>query len=121
MGCHPNPSKLITIHLKAAPFNTLVVQAHEPTSIQNNDMVEDLYSQLQESIDKVSMDDIMVTQGGRNAEVGANAGKFGRVICGPFGNTATNDRGLWLLEFATTNNLVLTNTLGVHKVSRRKT
>ena len=33
----------------------------------------------------------------------------------------TNERGLRLLEFATFNNLVLTNTLGPHKPSRRWT
>ena len=33
----------------------------------------------------------------------------------------TNDRGLKLLDFATYNNLVLTNTLGNHKPSRRWT
>ena len=33
----------------------------------------------------------------------------------------TNERGLKLLEFATCNNLVLTNTLGAHKPSRRWT
>ena len=36
-------------------------------------------------------------------------------------NVETNERGLRLLEFATFNNLVLTNTLGPHKSSRRRT
>ena len=36
-------------------------------------------------------------------------------------NVETNERGLRLLEFATFNNLVLTNTLGPHKPSRRWT
>ena len=46
--------------------------------------------------------------------------RLGR-ICGPFCNPETNDRGLKLLDFATYNNLVLTNTLGNHKPSRRWT
>ena len=37
------------------------------------------------------------------------------------GNVETNERGLRLLEFATFNNLVLTNTLGPHKPSNRWT
>ena len=39
----------------------------------------------------------------------------------PYCNVETNERGLRLLEFATFNNLVLTNTLGPHKPSRRWT
>ena len=39
----------------------------------------------------------------------------------PHCNAETNERGLRLLEFATSNNLVLTNTLGPNKPSRRWT
>ena len=42
-------------------------------------------------------------------------------VCGPYCNVKTNERGLRLLDFATFNNLVLTNTLGPHKPSRRWT
>ena len=42
-------------------------------------------------------------------------------ICGPFCNDDTNERGLRPLEFATFNDLVLTNTSGLHKASRRWT
>ncbi|KAJ8351016.1 hypothetical protein AAFF_G00162180 [Aldrovandia affinis] len=41
--------------------------------------------------------------------------------CGPYSNSKTNDRGLRLLEFARYNNLMLANTLGLHKASRRWT
>ena len=40
-------------------------------------------------------------------------------VCGPSCNLETNDRGHKLLDFATYNNLVLANTLGNHKPSRR--
>ena len=42
-----------------------------------------------------------------------------REVCGPFCNLETNDRGLKRLDFATYNSLVLANTLGNHKPSRR--
>ena len=42
-------------------------------------------------------------------------------FCGPFCNDDTNERGLRLLEFATFNDLVLANTFGHHKASRRWT
>ena len=54
--------------------------------------------------------------------------KLGRVyrqtggdVYGPYCNVETNERGLRLLEFATFKNLVLTNTLGPQKPSRRGT
>ena len=40
-------------------------------------------------------------------------------ICGPFCNNDTNERGLRLLEFTTFKDLVLANTFGHHKTSRR--
>ena len=42
-------------------------------------------------------------------------------VCGPYCNVETNERGLRLLEFATFNNIILTNTLGPHKKSRKLT
>ena len=42
-------------------------------------------------------------------------------VCGPSCNPETNDIGLKLLDFATYKNLVLANTLGNHKPSRRWT
>ena len=40
-------------------------------------------------------------------------------VCGTYCNVETNERGLRLLMFATFNSIVLTNTLGPHKPSRR--
>ena len=65
--------------------------------------------------------DILVVQGDWNAKVGKYAQADWGEVCGPYCNVETNERGLRLLEFATFNNLVLTNTLGPHKPSRRWT
>ena len=65
--------------------------------------------------------DILVVQGDWNAKVGKDAQADWGEVCGPYCNVKTNERGLRLLEFATLNNLVLTNTLGPHKPSRRWT
>ena len=42
-------------------------------------------------------------------------------VCGLYCNAETNERGLRLLEFATFNSLVFTNTIGPHKPARRWT
>ena len=54
-----------------------------------------------------------------NAKIGKDAQADWGEVCGPYCNVETNERGLRLLEFATFNNLVLTNTLGPPKPPRR--
>ena len=56
-----------------------------------------------------------------NAKVGRDACENWQGICGPFCNDDTNERGLRRLEFAIFNDLVLANTFGHHKASRRWT
>ena len=53
-----------------------------------------------------------------NAKMGKDACGNWQGIRGPFCYDDTNERGLRLLEFATFNDLVLTNTFGHHKASR---
>ena len=60
-------------------------------------------------------------QGDWNAKVGRDACGNWQDISRPFCNGDTNERGLRLLEFATFNDLVLANTFGHHKASRRWT
>ncbi|KAJ8388235.1 hypothetical protein AAFF_G00136060 [Aldrovandia affinis] len=72
MGCQPVSSRLITIRLRATPFNITIIQASPQHPLT-------------------------------------------RIV------SKTNDRGLRLLEFARYNNLMLANTLGLHKASRRWT
>ena len=51
--------------------------------------------------------------------MGRDACRNWQGICGPFCNDDTNERGLRLLESAICHNLVLANTFGHHKASRR--
>ena len=56
-----------------------------------------------------------------NAKVGRDACENWQGICGPFCNDDTKERGLRLLEFSNSNDLVLANTFGHHKAPRRWT
>ena len=103
------------------PFNITIIQVYAPTSGHDDSEVDHFYQQLQETIDKTPKKDILVVQGDWNAKVGKDAQADWGEVCGPYCNVETNERGLRLLEFATFNNLVLTNTLGPHKPSRRWT
>ena len=121
MVCCPVSSRLITICLRAVPFNIPIVQVYAPTSGYNDNEIEKFYDQLQNVIDQTPKKDSLVVQGDWNAKVGRDACRNWRGICGPFCNYDTNERGLRLQESATFNNLVVANTFGHQKASRRWT
>ena len=121
MGCRPISSRLISIHLRADPFNITVIQVYAQTTDYSDDQIENFYSQLQRIIDQAPKKDILIVQGNWNAKVGKNTQENWQDICGPFCNATINERGLRLLEFATYNKLGLANTYGPHKASRRWT
>ena len=121
MGCRPVSSRLIVIRLRASPFNSTIIQAYAPISDYDDDAVEDFYDRLQEILDQSPKKDILVVLGDWNAEVGEDALKNWKGTCGRYCNPETNERGLRLLEFACYDDLVLANTLGKRKVSRRWT
>ena len=121
MGCRPISSRLITIRLCATPFNITIIQAYAPTTDYSDEDVEDFYEQLQEVIDQTPKKDILVVQGDWNAKVGEDAYKNWKGTCGQYCNSNSSERGLKLLEFASYNDLMLANTFGSHKSSRRVT
>ena len=73
MGCRPVSSRLITIHLKAVPFNITIGQVYAPTSDYDVNEIEEFYDQLQNVIDQTPKKDILVVQGDWNAYVGKGA------------------------------------------------
>ena len=118
LGYRPVSSRLISIRLRVAPFNITIIQVYAPTSGHDDSKVDHFYRQLQETIDQTPKKDILVVQGDWNAKVGKDAQADWGEVCGPYCNVKTNER---LLEFATFNNIVRTNTLDPHKPSRRWT
>ncbi|WP_419587757.1 hypothetical protein, partial [Thiolapillus sp.] len=73
MGCRPVSSRLITIRLRAVPFNITIVQAYAQTSDYDDNKMEEFYDQLQNVIDQTPKKDILVVQGDWNAKVGRDA------------------------------------------------
>ena len=105
MGCRPVPSRLITIRLRAVPFNITIEQAYAPTLDYDDNKIEEFYDQLQNVIDQTPKKGILVVQADWNAKVGRDACGNWQGICGPFCDDETNERRLILLEFATVNDL----------------
>ena len=73
MGCRPVSSTLITIRLRAVPFNIAVVQAYAPTLDYDDNKTEEFYDLLQNVIDQTPKKDILVVKGDWNANVGRDA------------------------------------------------
>ena len=46
MGCHPVSSRLITIRLRAVPFNITIVTVYAPTPDYDHNEIEEFYDQL---------------------------------------------------------------------------
>ena len=98
-----------------------IIQVYAPTSSYDDSDVDKSYRELQSLVDQTPKQDILVVQGDWNAKVGEDAQEDWGEVRGPFCNPETKDRRLKLLNFATYNNLVLANTLGIHKPSGRWT
>ena len=62
VGCRPVSSRLITIRLRAVPFNITIVQVYAPTSDNDNNEIEKFYGQPQNVIDQPPKKDISVVQ-----------------------------------------------------------
>ena len=121
IGFRQISSRLMTVRQRLSPFNITIIQVYALTSSYDDIEVDEFYRELQTLVDQTPKQDIRVVQGDWNAKVGEDAqGDWGEA-CGPSGNPETSDRGLKLLDFATYNNLLLANTIGNHKSSRRWT
>ena len=64
VGCRLVSSRLISIRLRAAPFNITTIQVYSPTSGHDDSDVDYFYQQLQKTIDQTPKKDILVAQGG---------------------------------------------------------
>ena len=76
-------SRLISIRLRAAPFNITIIHVYAPTS-GNDDSEDHFYQQFQESIDQTPKKDILVVQENWNAKVEKDAMADWREGCGPY-------------------------------------
>ena len=46
IGCHPISSRLMTVRLRASPFNITIIQVHAPTSSYDDREVDEFYREL---------------------------------------------------------------------------
>ena len=121
ISCTPVSNRLIAMRISARPHNITIIQVYAPTQDYDDDAIEEFYAELEETIKKTPKKDLLIVLGDWNAKVGPDAYDQWAGTVGRFGTGETNDRGLRLLEFASSHKLTLANTLFPHKTSRRTT
>ena len=121
LKCYRTPCKRNVAILQQCYDTSCFRKVTKLCANKRNDTILYANEILRYSMQKTPEKDILTVQGNWNAKVGKNAHADWGDVCGPYCNVETNEKGLRLLEFATFNNLVLTNTLGPHRPSRRWT
>ncbi|KAJ8730038.1 hypothetical protein PYW07_017076 [Mythimna separata] len=117
LGYEPVNDRIISVKLKASPVNLNIVQVYAPTSQASDEIIEDFYTTLEATIDKIPNRECLVILGDFNAKIGANAHKLS-ASAGRFGLGQRNDRGERLIQFAAENDLVISNSQFQHHPRR---
>ncbi|XP_068738714.1 craniofacial development protein 2-like [Montipora capricornis] len=75
LGCNFISSRLISIRIKASPFNITLFQAYSPTSDYSDEDIEIFYQDIQANFDKAQKKDIKIILGDFNARVRKDTAK----------------------------------------------
>ncbi|XP_008484663.1 craniofacial development protein 2-like, partial [Diaphorina citri] len=93
----PKSERVIAIKITSEPVDTLIIQVYMPTSDASDEIVDEVYKQIEEVIDENGKGQIRtILMGDWNSVVGE--GGFEN-IAGKFGYGKKNERGEKLLEF----------------------
>lgn len=112
LGYNPINDRLISLRLQAKPINITVIQVYAPTSSATDDVIDEFYNQLQDTLDTASKRDVVLMIGDFNAKIGAgHCHEEEKVAIGKYGLGERNKRGDSLVDFCIGNELVVANTL----------
>ena len=111
--------QIVKIRLKCSKINMTVFAVHSPVNPSNKqaaDISDKFYNDLQDTLNKVSTDDMIIKVGDLNARVGnMQPQETASNSIGPFTVDSTNENGFKLIDFCTINNLIISNTFFEHK------
>jgi endonuclease/exonuclease/phosphatase family metal-dependent hydrolase len=96
-----------------------IIQAYAPTSAHSDEVVEDMYEEINELMDAVATQYTLVI-GDFNAKIGKRK-KGENNVMGPYGIGERNERGDRLIEFATSRKLYIANSKFQKKGNRKWT
>ena len=112
LGYNPINDRLISLRLQAKPINITIFQVYAPTTSATDDVMDEFYNQLQDTLDAASNRDVVIMIGDFNAKIGAgHCHEEEKVAIGKYGLGERNERGDSLVDFCIGNELVVANTL----------
>lgn len=107
MGFNPISDRLISIRIKGKPVNLTVVQAYSPTSVAEEEEIDEFYQLLEETVNNTPKKDALILLGDFNAKVGRMSTPN---VTGNHGLGIRNEAGNRLVQFCTEFNLTIMNT-----------
>lgn len=108
----------VTIKLKQGILS--IIQAYAPHSGRPDKEIAEFYKDLQKTINETEKSNYQVIMGDFNAKIGEPIGDDNDVM-GQFGFCQRNERGQNLIDFARSQELLITNTLFKKRAKRRVT
>ncbi|CAF3323508.1 unnamed protein product [Rotaria sp. Silwood2] len=112
--------RIIKIRLKCTPINITVLSVYSPVNPTDKQMIESsekFYNDLQDTLNKISTDDMIIIMGDLNARVGGDQQQPTLNNCiGPFTVDKVNENGTRLMDFCMMNNIIISNTFFQHKL-----
>ena len=121
LSCTRVSSRIISIRVSAKPQNVIIIQVYAQTQDLEDQEIAEFYEQVESIIQKKTRKYLLIIQGDFNAKIVEDAFENWAGTVGRYGTGETNDRGLRLLEFASSHRLTITSTLYPHTISRRTT
>ncbi|KAI5724057.1 hypothetical protein M8J76_014882 [Diaphorina citri] len=103
----PISERILLIQLEGRPVNINIIQVYAPTLDKPDETVEEMYATINDIMSKLKKNEINILMGDFNSKVGE--GKTSDAV-GPFGLGERNKRGDALELFASTHDMVITNT-----------
>ena len=103
----PISDRLMVLKINTSRRVMNIVQVYAPTNDKDDNMIEEFYAELEETMKLTKKGEITIVMGDFNAKVGAEA--VGNVV-GNFGLGDRNSRGDRLVQFCTEQQLSVVNT-----------
>lgn len=119
MGYEAVNHRILTLKLYSSPVALNIIQVYAPTSVSPEDEIDEFYTVLERTIDKIPNREILIILGDFNAKIGSTKDDTHiRNIVGRYGIGQRNERGARLLNFCIDNNFTITNTVFQHHIRR---
>ena len=113
MGFHALSDRVLILKIARKPFNLVIIHVYAPTRTSSDEDIEQFYSDLDNAHKKVGNQNMTIVMGDLNAKVGNEQDPLLEVV-GRHGLGSRNERRDIWVDWCTTHDQVITNTLFQH-------